>query len=90
MSLGIYERYLLLQEDDNHQVGEEPDPQDEGEGETESEDDPELEKSLSKQRRKAIQAAHRGKKNFASRNTYKDKGGKSSQSSKVHKQLSGW
>ncbi|KAF3628346.1 Serine/threonine-protein kinase RIO2 [Capsicum annuum] len=80
----------LAKEDDNHQVGEEPDPQDEGEGETESEDDPELEKSLSKQRRKAIQAAHRGKKNFASRNTYKDKGGKSSQSSKVHKQLSGW
>lgn len=74
--------------DDNHQVGDEHDPEEEEEAE--SEDDPELEKSLSKQRRKAIQAAHRGKRNFASRNTYKDKGGKSSQNSKVHKQLSGW
>ncbi|KAH0724350.1 hypothetical protein KY284_000215 [Solanum tuberosum] len=72
--------------DDNHQVGDEHDPEEEAE----SEDDPELEKSLSKQRRKAIQAAHRGKRNFASRNTYKDKGGKSSQNSKVHRQLSGW
>lgn len=74
--------------DDNHQVGDEHDPEEEEE--EESEDDPELEKSLSKQRRKAIQAAHRGKRNFASRNTYKDKGGKSSQNSKVHKQLGGW
>ncbi|XP_004228625.1 serine/threonine-protein kinase rio2 [Solanum lycopersicum] len=74
--------------DDNHQVGDENDPEEEEEAE--SEDDPELEKSLSKQRKKAIQAAHRGKRNFASRNTYKDKGGKSSQNSKVHKQLSGW
>ncbi|XP_049390529.1 serine/threonine-protein kinase rio2 [Solanum stenotomum] len=76
--------------DDNHQVGDEHDPEEEEEEEAESEDDPELEKSLSKQRRKAIQAAHQGKRNFASRNTYKDKGGKSSQNSKVHKQLSGW
>lgn len=76
--------------DDNHQVGDEHDPEEEEEEEAESEDDPELEKSLSKQRRKAIQAAHRGKRNFASRNTYKDKGGKSSQNSKVHKQLGGW
>lgn len=74
--------------DDNHQVGDEHDPEDDGEAE--SEDDAELVKSLSKQRRKAIQAAHRGKRNFASRNTYKDKGGKSSQSSKVHKHLGGW
>ncbi|OIT27943.1 PREDICTED: serine/threonine-protein kinase rio2-like [Nicotiana attenuata] len=74
--------------DDNHQVGDEHDPEDDGEAE--SEDDAELVKSLSKQRRKAIQAAHRGKRNFASRNTYKDKGGKSSLSSKVHKQLGGW
>ncbi|XP_055818894.1 serine/threonine-protein kinase rio2 [Solanum dulcamara] len=78
----------LAKEDDNRQVVDEHDPEDEGEAE--SEDDAELEKSLSKQRRKAIQAAHRGKRNFASRNTYKDKGGKSSQNSKVHKQLSGW
>lgn len=74
--------------DDTHQVGNEHDPEDEGESESES--DAELEKSLSKQRRKAIQAARRGKRNFASRNTYKDKGGKSSQNSKIHKQLSGW
>lgn len=74
--------------DDTHQVGDEHDPEDEGESESES--DAELEKSLSKQRRKAIQAARRGKRNFASRNTYKDKGGKSSQNSKIHKQLSGW
>lgn len=74
--------------DDNHQVEDEHDHEDDGEAE--SEDDAELVNSLSKQRRKAIQAAHRGKRNFASRNTYKDKGGKSSQSSKVHKQLGGW
>lgn len=99
MCLLAFTRDILLQEDvnhqtgddkhdDNHQVGDENDPEEEEEAE--SEDDPELEKSLSKQRKKAIQAAHRGKRNFASRNTYKDKGGKSSQNSKVHKQLSGW
>ncbi|CAN4113961.1 unnamed protein product [Withania somnifera] len=92
------ESLYLVKQDDNHQAGDEHDgnhqvvdehdPEDEGEAE--SEEDAELEKSLSKQRRKAIQAAHQGKRNFASRNTYKDKGGKSSQSSKVHKQLSGW
>ncbi|XP_059278547.1 serine/threonine-protein kinase rio2 isoform X1 [Lycium ferocissimum] len=99
-SLHLEKQSLLLQEDDKHQVvdehddndqvgDKEDDHEDKGE-ESESEDDAELEKSLSKERRKAIKAAHRGKRNFASRNTYKDKGGKSSQNSKVQKQLSGW
>ncbi|KAJ8574197.1 hypothetical protein K7X08_026002 [Anisodus acutangulus] len=86
-------RQVVDEHDDNHQVGDTDDPEDEDEDEgeeAESEDDAELEKNLSKQRRKAIQAAHRGKRNFASRNTYKDKGGKSSQNSKVQNQLSGW
>ncbi|XAR63555.1 Non-specific serine/threonine protein kinase [Bertholletia excelsa] len=51
------------------------------------EDDPELAKRLNKQRRRAIAAAHRGRKNFASRNSYKDKGGRSSHNSKIQKQL---
>ncbi|KAK4371769.1 hypothetical protein RND71_007153 [Anisodus tanguticus] len=81
---------VVDEHDDNHQVGDKDDPEDEGEEAEFEDDDAELDKSLSKQRRKAIQAAHRGKRNFASRNTYKDKGGKSSQNSKVQKQLSGW
>ncbi|PNX77659.1 serine/threonine-protein kinase RIO2-like protein, partial [Trifolium pratense] len=47
----------------------------------------ELTKSLSKQRQRAIASARRGRKTLASRNNYKDKGGRSSQSSKV--QMSG-
>lgn len=71
--------------------------QGDGGGETESEeDDGELEKKLSKQRRKAIRAAHGGgRKNFSSsstsRNVYKDKGGsRSSHNYKLHKSSSIW
>jgi RIO kinase 2 len=48
----------------------------------------ELTKSLSKQRQRAIASARRGRKTLASRNSYKDKGGRSSNSSKV--QMSSW
>ncbi|KAK9902502.1 hypothetical protein M0R45_001558 [Rubus argutus] len=41
-------------------------------------------------RRRAITAARGGRKTFASRNTYKDKGGKSSNSSKIQRQLGSW
>ncbi|KAM7253919.1 hypothetical protein ACFE04_031601 [Oxalis oulophora] len=54
------------------------------------EDDAELEKSLSKQRRSAVAAAHRGRKTVRSRNSYKDKGGKSCHNSKLHRELSNW
>ncbi|XP_031403060.1 serine/threonine-protein kinase rio2-like isoform X1 [Punica granatum] len=52
--------------------------------------DAELVKRLNKQRRRAIAAAHGGRKALASRNSYKDKGGRSSHNSKIQKQLSGW
>ncbi|XP_065860879.1 uncharacterized protein [Euphorbia lathyris] len=55
-----------------------------------NENDAELVKRLNKQRKHAIAAAHRGRKSLSSRNSYKDKGGKSSHNSKIHKQLSGW
>ncbi|KAM7489310.1 hypothetical protein LguiB_026794 [Lonicera macranthoides] len=71
--------------------------QGDGGGEIESEeDDGELVKKLTKQRRKAIRAAHGGgRKNFSSsstsRNVYKDKGGsRSSHNSKLHKSSSIW
>ncbi|XP_022718623.1 serine/threonine-protein kinase rio2-like isoform X3 [Durio zibethinus] len=54
------------------------------------ENDAELMKSLAKQRRRAMAAARKGRKNIASRNSYKDKGGKSSNNSKIQKQLSSW
>ncbi|XP_059646999.1 serine/threonine-protein kinase rio2 [Cornus florida] len=54
------------------------------------EDDVELPKRLNKQRRRAIAVAHRGGKTFSSRNSYKDKGGRSSQNSKIQKQLGSW
>ncbi|CAI8617773.1 unnamed protein product [Vicia faba] len=50
----------------------------------------ELTKSLSKQRQRAIASSHRGRKTLASRNSYKDKGGRSSRSSKVQMQMSSW
>ncbi|CAL5213788.1 unnamed protein product [Lathyrus oleraceus] len=50
----------------------------------------ELTKSLSKQRQRAIASSHRGRKTLASRNSYKDKGGRSSHSSKVQMQMSSW
>ncbi|XP_039053198.1 serine/threonine-protein kinase rio2-like [Hibiscus syriacus] len=47
----------------------------------------ELVKSLAKQRRRAMAASRKGHKNTTSRNSYKDKGGKSSNNSKIQKQL---
>ncbi|KAK6914495.1 RIO2 kinase winged helix domain, N-terminal, partial [Dillenia turbinata] len=52
--------------------------------------DAELSKRLNKQRRRAIAAAHGGRSIISSRNTYKDKGGKSSLNSKIQKQLNKW
>lgn len=53
------------------------------------EGDVELTKRLGKQRRRAIASANR-RQNLTSRNSYKDKGGKSSHNSKIQKQLGGW
>ncbi|XP_010515529.1 PREDICTED: serine/threonine-protein kinase rio2-like isoform X2 [Camelina sativa] len=57
--------------------------------EKEEEDDPELVKQLGKQRRRAMAAARGGRKSQSSRNSYKDKGGRS-QNSKIHSNMSGW
>ncbi|GER34203.1 serine/threonine-protein kinase rio2 [Striga asiatica] len=62
----------------------------EDEEDSEEDDDPELEKRLTKQRQRAIQAARGRRKIITSRNTYKDKGGRSSHNSKIQKQLSSW
>ncbi|XP_075474366.1 serine/threonine-protein kinase rio2 isoform X1 [Primulina tabacum] len=51
---------------------------------------PELIKRLNKQRKHAIQSARGRRKVISSRNTYKDKGGRSSHNSKIQKQLSSW
>uniref|UniRef100_A0A7N0TQM3 non-specific serine/threonine protein kinase n=1 Tax=Kalanchoe fedtschenkoi TaxID=63787 RepID=A0A7N0TQM3_KALFE len=60
-------------------------------GETLVEDDPELAKSLNKERRRAMLRAKGRRTAGSSRNSYKDKGGKSSQNSKIQKQqMSGW
>uniref|UniRef100_A0A803KRP5 Serine/threonine-protein kinase RIO2 n=1 Tax=Chenopodium quinoa TaxID=63459 RepID=A0A803KRP5_CHEQI len=56
---------------------------------SDEESDPELAKRLGKQRRRAIASAHR-RQHLTSRNSYKDKGGKSSQNSKIQKQLGAW
>ncbi|CAK7325024.1 unnamed protein product [Dovyalis caffra] len=58
--------------------------------ESANENDAELNKSLNKQRRRAVAAARGGRRSLASRNTYKDKGGKSSQNSRMQKQLCSW
>ncbi|KAL1535218.1 non-specific serine/threonine protein kinase [Salvia divinorum] len=63
---------------------------DNSEKDEEHDDDPELEKRLTKQRQHAIQAARGRRKGTTSRNSYKDKGGKSSHNSKIQKQLSSW
>ncbi|XP_008448921.1 serine/threonine-protein kinase rio2 [Cucumis melo] len=60
-----------------------------GESRDENEDE-ELNKRLNKQRRRAIASASGGRKARSSRNTYKDKGRKSSNNSKIHKQISIW
>ncbi|KAK3204606.1 hypothetical protein Dsin_018652 [Dipteronia sinensis] len=55
-----------------------------------NENDAELMKSIEKQRQRAIAAARGGRKSLGSRNSYKDKGGKSSHNFKIQKQLSNW
>ncbi|XP_068339790.1 serine/threonine-protein kinase rio2-like [Pyrus communis] len=62
----------------------------EGDSDTENGNDAELVKRLSKQRRRAMTAARGGRKTLSSRNTYKDKGGRSSNKSKIQNQLSSW
>ncbi|KAM1181887.1 hypothetical protein ACFX13_000449 [Malus domestica] len=62
----------------------------EGDNDTEKENDAELVKRLNKQRRRAMTAARGRRKTPSSRNTYKDKGGRSSTSSKIQHQLSSW
>ncbi|KAM1504282.1 hypothetical protein FF1_000404 [Malus domestica] len=62
----------------------------EGDNDTEKENDAELVKRLNKQRRRAMTAARGRRKTLSSRNTYKDKGGRSSTSSKIQHQLSSW
>ncbi|XP_068660043.1 serine/threonine-protein kinase rio2-like [Aristolochia californica] len=49
-----------------------------------------LGKRLNKQRRRAIVAAQGGRRILSSRNSYKDKGGKTSHNSRVQKQLAKW
>ncbi|KAG8371540.1 hypothetical protein BUALT_Bualt13G0098500 [Buddleja alternifolia] len=58
--------------------------------EQEQVEDDELVKRLGKQRKRAIQAARGRRTVITSRNTYKDKGGRSSHSSKIQKQLNTW
>ena len=53
-------------------------------------DDAGLMKRLNKQRQKAIAAARGGRRAIASRNSYKDKGSKSSHNAKIQKQLNQW
>ncbi|TXG56742.1 hypothetical protein EZV62_018055 [Acer yangbiense] len=55
-----------------------------------NENDAELMKRIEKQRRRAIAAARGGRKSLGTRNSYKDKGGKSSQNSKIQKLVSNW
>jgi hypothetical protein len=64
---------LIFQEEDNESV---------------NENDADLNKSLNKQRRHAVAAAPvEQRRSIASRSTYKDKGGKSSQNSRMQRQL---
>ncbi|XP_048432150.1 serine/threonine-protein kinase rio2 [Pyrus x bretschneideri] len=62
----------------------------EGDNDTEKDNDAELVKRLNKQRRRAMSAARGRRKTLSSRNTYKDKGGRSSTSCKIQHQLSSW
>ncbi|KAK9068130.1 hypothetical protein SSX86_012241 [Deinandra increscens subsp. villosa] len=98
---------VLIKDDDNEQLetsgtsvivdedqqGEHEDASDKVEGDESSEEDDnsELEERLARQRKRAIQAARAGRKTNTSRNSYKDKGGKSSQNSKIQKkQMCTW
>lgn len=54
------------------------------------ESDPVLMKRLNRQRKRAIAVAQGGRKALSSRNSYKDKGGKSSHNSKMQRQACKW
>ncbi|KAF3438409.1 hypothetical protein FNV43_RR21171 [Rhamnella rubrinervis] len=58
--------------------------------EAKDEDDGKLIKRLNKQRKHAISAVRGDRRAVPSRNSYKDKGGRSSHNSKIQKQLSIW
>lgn len=53
-------------------------------------DDPELTKRLNKQRKHAMSAVRGERRVVRSRNSYKFKGGRSSNNSKIQKQLGNW
>ncbi|ONK73582.1 uncharacterized protein A4U43_C04F33140 [Asparagus officinalis] len=74
----------LEEKEENNDLKEDDDDEDE------DEDDPELLKRLNKQRRRAVAAAQGRRRSLASRNSYKDKGGKASHNSKVHRQACKW
>ncbi|XP_018471827.2 serine/threonine-protein kinase rio2 [Raphanus sativus] len=74
---------------DDNEKGKSSGDEDEDEDEDEAGRDEELDKKLGKQRRRAMAAARGGRKSQSSRNTYKDKGGRS-QNSKIHNNMSGW
>ncbi|KAL9255633.1 Serine/threonine-protein kinase rio2-like protein [Drosera capensis] len=81
------------QDSDDDDQDPQPDfaPNDNGEEGEEKVDDVKLIQQLNKQRRRAVASAHGGRhRSFSSRNSYKDKGGKSSQNSKLKKQMSAW
>ncbi|XP_038697927.1 serine/threonine-protein kinase rio2-like [Tripterygium wilfordii] len=75
----------------NNEEGTHDDSDKEEDDEAVNDENPDLTRSLNKQRRRAIAAARRGqKKTSSSRNSYKDKGSKSNQNSKIQRQLSNW
>ncbi|KAK9150922.1 hypothetical protein Syun_009231 [Stephania yunnanensis] len=78
--------------DANGDVGGENKKEKEVDGEitNENENDAELAKRLNKQRRQAVAAAHGRRRALSARNSYKDKGSKSSQNAKIQKQLACW
>ncbi|CAN1844187.1 Serine/threonine-protein kinase rio2 [Linum perenne] len=66
------------------------DDSDEGSEDNEKSNDAELTKRLSKHKKRAIAAARGRKSRISARNLYKDKGGRSSQSSKIQNKLAAW
>ncbi|KAK9153779.1 hypothetical protein Sjap_001259 [Stephania japonica] len=55
-----------------------------------NENDAELAKRLNKQRRQAVAATCGRRRALSARNSYKDKGSKSSQNAKIQKQMACW
>ncbi|CAI0419219.1 unnamed protein product [Linum tenue] len=74
----------LVAKDDDYEEDEDEDD------ENATESDAELTKRLNKHKKRAIAAARGRQSRISSRNLYKDKGGRSSQSSKVQKNFGGW